>query len=59
MNVLIELTEMYSFFTLNSLINELLSEEHKNIKDQQSIIKIFKFNYYLIHQFSSYLPLCP
>jgi len=34
MNVLIELTETYSIFTLNSLLNELLSEEHKNVKDQ-------------------------
>lgn len=52
MHVLIELTEMYSFFTLNSHLNELLSEEHKNVDDQQS--KTFKFNCYLIN----FCPIC-
>lgn len=44
MNVLIELTEIYSLFTLNSLLGEFLSEEHKNVSDQQTMIKSFKFN---------------
>lgn len=44
MDVLIELTEMHSFLNLNSLLNEFLSEEHENVKDQQAMIKTFTFS---------------